>query len=107
MLTVGMIGTCIYGCSIFGARLFKQESCFISFLLLFSLTFYFFIFALLVLKIQCKLFCSIALFKAALNLLINIDFLTCYATFLNLMSRMFAALLILNAGLNLLKQKNI
>ena len=42
-------GVYIYGCSIFGARLFKQESCFISSLLLFfSLTFYFFIFALLV-----------------------------------------------------------
>ena len=66
----------------------------------FPLAFYFFIFALLVLKIKC------AFFFAALNLLINIDFVTCYAIFFNSMRRIFVALLTLKAGLNLLIKNN-
>ena len=45
--------------------------------------------------------CCIALVKAGLNVLIMIEFLTCIATFLNSMCHMFAALLILKAGLDL------
>ena len=51
-------------------------------------------------------FLNLNLFKAGLNLLIKIEFLTCIATFLNSMRHMFAALLILKAGLNLLIRNN-